>query len=121
MSDPLVPQNLLTQLARFDGAEVFDTLLEGEDGLRIERIVSWGAASPEQGWYDQETAEWLVVLEGEAELEFADGARQMLVRGDSLYLAPHRLHRVLQTSSPCIWLTVHFRPRRNGDGVRVIR
>ena len=100
--------------------EQFADILQ-RPGLRIERIVSWGAASPEQGWYDQENAEWLVVLEGEAELEYPEGLKQTLVRGDSLYLPPHRLHRVLRTSSPCIWLTVHFRPRRNGDGVRVIR
>jgi len=33
---------------------------------RIERIASTGQASPAGQWYDQEWAEWVIVLQGSA-------------------------------------------------------
>jgi cupin 2 domain-containing protein len=40
--------------------------------LRIERIVSHGHASPPGFWYDQEEAEWVLVLKGKALLSHDD-------------------------------------------------
>ncbi|HEV7463084.1 MAG TPA: hypothetical protein VGN85_04140 [Methyloceanibacter sp.] len=45
--------------------EMVDLLLE-RSGLRIERIVSSGQVTPEGQWYDQETDEWVLVVEGAA-------------------------------------------------------
>jgi cupin 2 domain-containing protein len=80
-------------------------------GVWIERIVSWGQASPAEGWYDQEQTEFVVLLQGEARLEFADGTARDLVAGDWVTLAPHCRHRVGTTSidPPAIWLAVHWR------------
>ena len=47
--------------------EVVDLLVE-RPGLRIERIVSTGQATPEGQWYDQETDEWVLVVAGAARL-----------------------------------------------------
>lgn len=41
--------------------ECFDTLL-ATPGVRIERIVSNGQASPPEFWYDQEDVEWVALL-----------------------------------------------------------
>jgi hypothetical protein len=41
-------------------------------GLRIERTVAWGQASPPGLWYDQPEAEWVLVLAGAARLRFQD-------------------------------------------------
>lgn len=38
------------------------TELAGNGHVRIERIVSWGQASPEEGWYDQSEDEWVLLL-----------------------------------------------------------
>lgn len=92
-----VPQPLPEQ-------ESTELLLKGN--TRIERIVSDGQSS---GWYDQAEDEWVCVLKGEGELEYADGRRQLLCAGDTAYLPAHRRHRVSRTSKPCIWLCV-FRP-----------
>lgn len=100
-------QNLLDHLSRFDGGEVIDSLVE-TGSVRIERIVSWGAVSPPEGWYDEATAEWVMVLQGEGELEFDDGKRQVLRACEAVYIAPRRRHRVVRTSAPCVWLAVHF-------------
>ena len=90
-------------------AELVDTLL-ARSGLRIERIVSSGQASPPGFWYRQADAEWVVLLRGYALLRFDDeaGARR-LTAGDWLYIAPQRRHRVDRTSAepPAVWLAVH--------------
>ena len=79
--------------------------------LRIERIVSHGHASPAGFWYDQDRAEWVVVLTGRARLRF-EGDEQFveLGPGDSLTIPAHRKHRVEWTTpdEPTVWLAVHY-------------
>lgn len=88
--------------------ELCDVLLE-RPGLTIERIVSTGQASPAEFWYDQPHAEWVVLLRGEAVLQFEDEAQPRVLRpGDYVDIAPHRRHRVAATSAaePTVWLAV---------------
>ena len=100
--------NLLTPaLPRADGQEIFEAILQGPGGLLVERIVSHGQTTPEGEWYDQTRDEWVLVLEGSAELELADGKRISLARGEHCFLPKHLRHRVSRTSSPCLWLAVH--------------
>ena len=47
--------------------ELLTTLAE-RPGVRIERIVSTGQASPPGFWYDQDWGEWVVLLSGRARL-----------------------------------------------------
>ena len=80
-------------------------------GLRIERIVSRGQASPSGFWYDQPEAEWVMVLAGAARLRFQDEAQaRVLGPGDCLDIAPHRRHRVDWTdpSAATVWLAVFY-------------
>jgi cupin 2 domain-containing protein len=80
-------------------------------GLRIERIVSTGQSSPPDFWYDQPTGEWVLLLQGEARLRFADEAESRhLKAGDYLDIAAHRRHRVDWTSADetTVWLAVHY-------------
>ena len=88
-------------------AEFFEHLLSDGKGMRVERIVSWGHVTPEGEWYDQEYDEWVVVVEGEARLGFADGTECALGRGEHIFLGRHVRHRVIHTSRPCVWLAVH--------------
>ena len=89
-------------------AEQFVELLS-RPGLRIERIVSTGQASPPGYWYDQPQAEWVLILEGEARLAFEDEPAPRLLRaGDFVDIAPHRRHRVESTATPTVWLAVHY-------------
>jgi cupin 2 domain-containing protein len=90
--------------------EEFTELLAAE-GLRIERIVSTGQASPPGFWYDQVRAEWVLVLSGTAGLLFEDEQTpRELKRGDYLLVPAGRRHRVEWTDAtqPTIWLAVHF-------------
>jgi len=80
-------------------------------GLRIERIVSRGQASPQGFWYDQPQDEWVIVLAGCAELAFdGDPALTRMGPGDYLHVPAHRRHRVAWTdpTQATVWLAVHF-------------
>jgi cupin 2 domain-containing protein len=93
-----------------EAAERFETLLE-RPGLKIERIVSTGQASPPGFWYDQPATEWVALLRGEAVLRFADEAQPRTLRpGDFVEIAPHRRHRVEATSAAVasVWLAIHY-------------
>ena len=87
--------------------EELKTILTESDNVRIERIVSTGQTSD---WYDQPEAEFVVLLEGNAAVEYENGKIVALSRGDSLLINPHVRHRVSYTSSepPCVWLCVFF-------------
>ena len=104
--------NLLAGLPDAGASEVTETLLDAP-GLRIERIVSRGQASPPDFWYDQAETEWVAVLGGRARLRFADEAEdRVLGPGDHVLIEPHRRHRVEWTdpATPTIWLAVFFDP-----------
>lgn len=93
-------------------SELVTPLLEGGN-VRIERIVSRGHASPEDSWYDQETAEWVIVLRGRARLVFEDGSREVEMGvGDYVHIRPHERHRVAWTDpdGDTVWLAVHLGP-----------
>lgn len=103
--------NLLRDLPDARAAEITETLLQAAS-VRIERIVSHGQASPEGFWYDQDEAEWVVVMAGAARLRFADEAEaQTLGPGDHVHIPAHRRHRVEWTDAaqPTIWLAVFYR------------
>lgn len=102
--------------ARLDD-EVFETLCVMA-GVRIERILSRGQTTPPGQWYDQPGDEWVALLAGTAELEFADGTRCSLLAGDWLLLPAHCRHRVAATSTEpaAVWLAVHV--PRPGIGSR---
>ena len=90
--------------------EVVEVLAENQH-VRIERIVSTGQASPDGFWYDQEEAEWVVVLKGEAKLRFEDDEEPIHMKaGDYINIPAHRKHRVEWTTpdEPTVWLTVFY-------------
>ena len=78
-------------------------------GLLVERIVSTGQSTPAGEWLESERDEWVVLLQGDAVLGFADGSRVTLAPGDHVLIAAGLPHRVERTSAdpPCVWLAVH--------------
>jgi cupin 2 domain-containing protein len=89
--------------------ELFDTLLESSN-VRIERIVSYGQASPEGFWYDQDEDEWVSVIEGGADVLFeGEQTPRTLGKGDTLLIQAHTRHRVSRSENPTVWLAVFFR------------
>ena len=88
--------------------EEFVELLAQKSGVRIERIISTGQASPPNFWYDQTETEWVAVMQGEATLQWEDGSMTTMCAGEWLLIPAHLKHRVAETSQepPCIWLAV---------------
>ena len=89
------------------GQELFEPIVQGPNGLLVERIVSHGHTTPPGEWYDQDRDEWVMVLQGEATLEYPGGSTLHLVQGMHVLLPAHCKHRVAHTSTPCLWLAVH--------------
>ncbi|BDD12146.1 hypothetical protein FUAX_45780 (plasmid) [Fulvitalea axinellae] len=90
--------------------EFFETLAEGKS-VRVERIVSEGHVSPDGFWYDQEEHEWVILLEGEARIDFEKGKTTQLHKGDHVLIPAHRKHKVSYTSTKprAVWLAVFFK------------
>jgi len=104
------PASLLDPIPDDANREHVLPLVEGKSA-RIERIVTFGQASPSGFWYDQDLAESVAVLTGSAGLRFEDAPGVLELRpGDHVLIPAHRRHRVewTDTTGPTIWLAVHF-------------
>ena len=79
------------------------------ESIRVERIVSNGQKSPENFWYEQEENEYILLLSGNAILEFEDFEVE-LKKGDCLNIEAMQKHRVKFTSldEPTIWFAVFY-------------
>jgi cupin 2 domain-containing protein len=102
-------KNLLKNIPDNLPEELFETLVENEN-VHIERIVSKGHTSPKEGWYDQNTNEFVMVLKGAARLEFEDGRVVSMGAGDWLEILAGVKHRVVWTEpeGETVWLGVHY-------------
>ena len=88
--------------------ELTEILVQSKNA-RIERIISTGQVSPSGFWYDQEENEFVMLLQGEAVIEYENGSIK-LKAGDTLIIPAHQKHRVDFTSiePACIWLCVFY-------------
>ncbi len=98
--------NLFADAAPPCEGERFETLLSHRN-LVVERIVSSAAITP--CVYVQPQDEWVVLVQGEAELEVA-GESVSLKPGDHLFLPAGVPHSVTRVSEGAIWLAVHLHP-----------
>jgi cupin 2 domain-containing protein len=101
-------ENLFANLPDIFGSEQLISLFENPS-IKIQRIVSQAYRGPPGFWYDQEDDEWVIVVRGEAILEFEAGELVHMKEGDYLTIPRHVKHRVQQTDPKTIWLAVHIR------------
>jgi len=101
--------NLFSDMPARGPDETFTTILE-RPGIRIERIVSQGHATPTDAPYGQAGDEWVMLVQGAARLWLDGGEECDLAPGDHLLIEAGRRHRVTWTSpdEPTIWLAVHI-------------
>jgi len=105
----LTMKNLLLQVAD-TSEEFFETLLQRQ-GIRVERIVSNGHATPKGEWFDQSWDEWVLLLAGSALLQIeGDPEPMQLYPGAAIMIPAHCRHRVEATDQqePTIWLAFHL-------------
>lgn len=103
--------NLFADLPGQLSAELVTVLAENQN-VRIERIVSTGQNSPAGCWYDQDEHEWVIVLAGEAQLQFQGDAAPITMKpGDHVNIPAHQKHRVHWTTpgEPTVWLAVFYK------------
>ncbi|HSX57269.1 MAG TPA: cupin domain-containing protein [Sphingomonas sp.] len=101
--------NLFAPLPSAAADEVFTELL-ARPGVRIERIVSGGQATPEDAPFAQDGDEWVVVLQGSAAIRLEGHEEVALLPGDHLLIPGGTRHWVTRTDpdAPTVWLAVHF-------------
>jgi cupin 2 domain-containing protein len=103
--------NLFADVSVASAGDEVSTEIFARPGLKIERIVSQGQASPPEFWYDQAWNEWVIVLKGSATLQFEDEPATRAMRaGDYVFIPARKRHRVEWTEpqQPTVWLAVHF-------------
>jgi len=102
-------ENLLAKLPAARRTEAFTELL-ARPGVRIERIVSRGQATPEDEPMVQGGDEWVLVVEGAAGIRIEDSDEARLGPGDHLWIARGQKHWVTWTAKDCptVWLAIHF-------------
>lgn len=101
--------NLLADIPVHVPQEIFETLL-CRPSLKIERIISYGQSSPDGFWFDQESHEWVLLVQGAARLRL-EGSEPLEMRpGSFLHIPAHQRHRVEWTTpdEPTIWLAIHY-------------
>jgi len=79
-------------------------------GIKVERIVSTGQATPALEWLEQDGSEWVALLAGAAAIQIeGEPSLRTLEPGDWLSIPAHTRHRVEWTDSSgaTIWLAVH--------------
>ena len=106
-------RNIYSQTPAAGDEELMEDLARGE-GVRIERIVSWGQATPAGQWLEQEWDEWVILLAGRAVLAF-EGREDAVEMGpgDYLLIPAGCRHRVEWTAEDqrCGWVAVHYAGR----------
>jgi len=110
VADKVLVNNLYKDLPTKLPEELFEVLLN-KSNIRIERIVSDGHASKQDQWYDQDDNEWVLLLKGEAQIQFLpDNNIVTLTEGSFLNIPAHTKHRVHFTAieTQTVWLAVHY-------------
>jgi cupin 2 domain-containing protein len=101
--------NIFKNIPKPSENEFFEELIS-KNGVKIERIVSFGHTAKEFEWYDQDSDEWVILLKGEAVISFMDEDDIRLKAGDYINIPAHKKHRVSWTKpdEETIWLAVHY-------------
>ena len=93
---------LPSSIAPMSGEHVEELVHMGE--VIIEQILSGVVDEPVD--YNQDHDEWVVLLEGSAELE-VNGERLLLEQGDWVLLPRRTPHRLIRNTQGTNWLAVH--------------
>jgi cupin 2 domain-containing protein len=120
---PHIPRSPLRQGRLRDAAEAPATgeqveVLAELAGCVVEEILSGSLEGPVD--FDQDHDEWVVLLEGEAELAIGSTSVR-LTPGDWLLIPAHVAHRLLRTDAGTRWLALHGSPAERGSTSSVRR
>lgn len=102
-------ENIFQNISIDKSKEEFIDILKS-DNIRIERIVSNGQSSKKDFWYCQEENEFVLLLEGNAILEF-ESEEISLSKGEYININAFTKHRIKYTSETVstVWLAVFYK------------
>jgi cupin 2 domain-containing protein len=102
-------ENIFSKMPKEIPEEFFETIVKSDE-VMIERIISKGHATKEGKWYNQNKNEFVIVLKGDAIIEYKDGKKIEMNIGDYIIIPAHTKHRVLKTNEKVetIWLAVFY-------------
>lgn len=78
-----------------------------DNNIKVISIKSFGVATKDNFWYDQDQDELVIITQGNAKLQIEDKVIS-LSKGDKYYIYKHIKHRVNFTSYDCEWLCIFF-------------
>ena len=107
----MLPKNIFEQIDINNLKEEKIENIVNSDNIRIERIISFDYKSPNGFWYDQDENEFVMLLQGEATLEFDKNTLVSLKKGDYIIIEKHKKHRVVSTAKNTltIWLAIFYK------------
>ncbi len=104
--------NIYTNLPHNLSEELFETLISNKN-IKIQRIVSPKSfKSPKNKWFNQNRDEFVILLQGSAELVFKNNGEKVYLKpGDYINIPCNREHRVFSTDKQVqtIWLAIHYK------------
>lgn len=88
--------------------EFFEDIINN-NSFRIERILSSGQQTPDGIWLEEETNEFVLLIEGSSIIRFfEDNCKINLKKGDWFIIPKNTKHRVEYTENLTYWLTIHY-------------
>jgi len=101
--------NIFANIASSVNGEVFEDIISKEN-IQIQRIISSPNSGDTSKWYDQDTDEWVIVLQGSAIITFENKDKTHLNAGDYLNIPAHTKHQVSWTTpdEKTIWIAIHY-------------
>lgn len=104
-----IKKNIFKDLPLSSPDEIFESIIENEN-IKIERIISEGHATSEGYWYDQDQNEFVMLLQGKAQISFTEDEPVVLNPGEYIIIPAHKKHRVEWTSKieKTLWLAVFY-------------
>jgi len=103
-------KNIFKNLPESVQKEIFEVIIENKN-VRLERIISCGHETPPGEWYDQDSDEWVFLLQGGAGLRFKDEKHIRTMKpGDYIHVPARKQHRVEWTdlTQKTIWLALYL-------------
>lgn len=104
-------KNIFSNILQSVPEEIFENLTSSKN-CKIERIISRGHTTLAKKWYNQDKNEFVLILQGNAELLFEEKNELVKMKeGDYVNIPAHKKHRVEKTSTEkeTIWLVIHYK------------
>lgn len=100
--------NLFDDTLKENNIELSQIIFENEK-IMVEKIISQGEISKTDEWFDQSQDEFVILVDGYAEITYSNLTTTKLSKGDNLFIPKNVKHRVSYTSENCVWVCIFIK------------